>query len=248
MKCSNCNYEADPSWKVCPQCGAPIVHSEQVQKICFHCGASLDEDALFCPECGKKLENVTNSGSQETETITTIIGQMKDYCENLSKQNTATNNNIDSNWSASFCEQLRQAYCNKDISFLKKAYSQNVQIITGAFENKTKNIRYRQQGYKQYVANLQYVFNINKKIDVTFENDSLTGTLYVSSNGRCQVVRLLQQWNSDKYSDRGYLLLVLYCDQNGPQIYIRAWQPEFLGDRHITAFELSGVNNIMGLR
>ena len=57
MKCNNCNKEVEPSWKVCPNCGTPIAHSEKVQKTCRVCEEPLDEDALFCPNCGTEVKN-----------------------------------------------------------------------------------------------------------------------------------------------------------------------------------------------
>jgi len=56
MKCSKCNHEVDPSWKACPFCLTPIVLPEKVQKTCTRCGEPLDEDALFCPECGMEVK------------------------------------------------------------------------------------------------------------------------------------------------------------------------------------------------
>lgn len=56
MKCIKCNQEVNPSWKVCPFCETPIVQAEKVQKTCTHCGEPMDEDALFCPNCGEKVE------------------------------------------------------------------------------------------------------------------------------------------------------------------------------------------------
>lgn len=57
MKCSKCNHEVDPSWKVCPNCLTPIDGLKKVQKTCSSCGEPLDEDALFCPECGMEVKN-----------------------------------------------------------------------------------------------------------------------------------------------------------------------------------------------
>ena len=154
---------------------------------------------------------------------------------------------INTNWSSVFIEQLRQAYCRKDLSFLEDAISSNAQILTGAFEKNKNDIRYRTQGKQQYLANLKYIFGRNKTINVQFETDGFTGTIYSSVDGRCQAVRLLQWWYSDNYSDVGYILLLLYADEDGPRVYFRAWQPEIIGGRHITAQELKGIDNIKGL-
>ena len=188
--------------------------------------------------------------AQQANTVSLLnelSAQLQILSDNLNKQKANVNNTVPAGWSSVFCEQLRLAYCNKDIAFLEKSYTPNAQVTTGAFDTKTNQIRYRAQGYQQYMANLRYIFSKNKAINVRFETDSLTGVLYVSADGRWQLVRLLQQWQSDRYSDRGYLLLLLCIDQTGPKVHIRVWQPEYLGNRHITAQELYGVHNIQGL-
>lgn len=191
----------------------------------------------------KSAEELKTHGSKECECLVRQLGRechisqggIDKIISYIDKQIT-----LPPNWSALFIEQLRQAYCHKDLRFLENAYSITAEIMTGAYDRNSKAIRYRSQTVLQYIANLKYIFNKNKNIDVTFEPDSLTGVLYTSDDGRCQVVRLLQHWHSDNYSDRGYLFLKLYADQNGPKIYIRAWQPEFIDGKHITTQELYG--------
>ena len=127
-------------------------------------------------------------------------------------------------WSKSFLEQLRLAYCRKDMAFLQNVFSPNSQIITGAYVL-GKDIRYRSQGKRQYLANLRYIFVKNKIIDVTFGTDNVTGLLYESADGKCQIVRLLQHWHSDNYTDRGYVSFLIYDNQDGPKVLIRTWRP-----------------------
>ena len=189
------------------------------------------------------METAAKSFNFSDDTVKKLL----DHAAYIREQNANFNNAVPAGWSSAFCEQLRLAYCNKNIAFLEKSYTPNAQVTTGAFDTKTNQIRYRAQGYQQYMANLRYIFSKNKAINVRFETDSLTGVLYVSADGRWQLVRLLQQWQSDRYSDRGYLLLLLCIDQTGPKVHIRVWQPEYLGNRHITAQELYGVHNIQGL-
>ena len=129
-----------------------------------------------------------------------------------------------SGWSKDFIEQIREAYCNKDTSYLEDVFSPKASIITGAFVP-GKDIRYRTQGKRQYMTNLRYIFAKNKKIDVEFETDKMTGVLFESAEGKCQIVRLLQRWTSDNYNDIGYLSLLLFYTQEGPKVYLRAWQP-----------------------
>lgn len=129
-----------------------------------------------------------------------------------------------SGWSKTFLEQIRVAYCRKDIAFLGNVFNPNSLIITGAYI-KGENIRYRSQRKQQYMANLRYVFAKNNNIDVTFETDKMTGVLYESADGKCQIVRLIQNWRSDDYADKGYISFLIYSSQGGPKVYLRAWQP-----------------------
>lgn len=152
--------------------------------------------------------------------------QLQNYLDKPKSQTPPTVTHVNSNWATIFIEQICQAYCNKNIEFLEDAFSQNAQIITGAFEKNQTNIRYRTQGKKQYFANLKYIFQRNKTIDVKFETDNSTGIFYSSADGKCLGYRLLQRWRSDNYSDSGYLYLALYAGQNGPKVMVRVWSPK----------------------
>jgi hypothetical protein len=196
------------------------------------------------------IEGVNKEKEEKLKTLgllNELKNQLQIYLNNLKSQSTPIINTVNLGWSAMFVEQLRQAYCRKDIAFLDNAFSSNAQITTGAFEKSGNNLRYRTQGKQQYMANLKDIFQKNRTIDVKFWSDNLTGLLYASADGRCQVLRWLQTWYSDNYSDTGYLFLVLYADQNGPKVYVRAWQPQFINGRHITLQELNGINNVTGL-
>ena len=196
------------------------------------------------------IDGMTQQQQEDRKTLAALNNlnnQLRIYLDKTKKQSAPAANPIHPNWSAYFIEQLRQAYCRKDLVFLENAFSPNAQIMSGAFENNNNSIRYRTQGKQQYITNLRSIFGKNKTIDVRFEADLFTGMLYSSADGRCQVIRLLQRWRSNNYSDNGYLFLVLYYDQYGPKVYIRAWQPEYIGGRHITLQELNGINNVTGL-
>jgi hypothetical protein len=214
----------------------------------------LQENYKKLQELENRANAIIDSANKEKEEKLKTLGllnelknQLQIYSNNLKNQSTPIINTANLGWSAMFVEQLRQAYCRKDLVFLDNAFSPNAQITTGAFEKSSNNLRYRTQGKQQYMANLKYIFGNNKTIDVKFWSDNLTGLLYASADGRCQVLRWLQTWCSDNYSDTGYLFLVLFADQNGPKVYVRAWQPQFVNGRHITLQELYGINNVTGL-
>ena len=61
VKCPNCGEESDT--KFCPTCG------EKLEKnLCPHCNSELEENAVFCSECGKKIEKEEETQEDEKET------------------------------------------------------------------------------------------------------------------------------------------------------------------------------------
>lgn len=63
MKCPNCNKEINDSFKFCPYCATPIVANK-----CPHCGSmNLPADSKFCPDCGGKIERITENEDKTFE-------------------------------------------------------------------------------------------------------------------------------------------------------------------------------------
>lgn len=61
VKCPNCGEESDT--KFCPTCG------EKLEKnLCPHCNSEIEENAVFCSECGKKIEKEEEKQEDEKET------------------------------------------------------------------------------------------------------------------------------------------------------------------------------------
>lgn len=54
-------------------------------KYCVDCGTQLDDDALFCSNCGKKSEFMPNSDSQNDKTVSNLKKRTNAYQENLEK-------------------------------------------------------------------------------------------------------------------------------------------------------------------
>lgn len=54
-KCRKCGQPINPSWALCPSCGAPTKRHPQVKR-CPRCGAHIQGDVLVCPTCGTDLE------------------------------------------------------------------------------------------------------------------------------------------------------------------------------------------------
>lgn len=108
MKCIKCEKEIQEDFKVCPYCGAKIVHNPVIcpncdnvvsgdyeicsecgsrldgKKVCSHCGALVEEDYKFCPTCAKSLIEVKQEKKESKpkapkEVIATKIKDIKDF-------------------------------------------------------------------------------------------------------------------------------------------------------------------------
>ncbi|MBO7468602.1 MAG: hypothetical protein J6T81_00580 [Bacteroidales bacterium] len=135
-----------------------------------------------------------------------------------------------------FVDHFRDAYNNKDIDYLEKIYSEDALIITGRVVTVDPNkemsrnlmndyrIEYSIKNKKEYLANLQKLFDKNEYINIKFENIQI---IQSEANPKTYGVRLNQRWRSSTYSDDGELFLVIdFSDENKPRIWVRTWQPD----------------------
>ncbi len=129
-------------------------------------------------------------------------------------------------------ERFRSAYNKKDINFLDAVFSEDALIITGRVqERKTRDgiplppkIELIEKNKRQYMKDLEVVFNNNKYINVTFDQIKV---LMHRNDSDVYGVTLHQGYTSDKYHDDGYLFLLWdFRDEAHPQIHVRAWQPD----------------------
>src|SRR5574344_1579804 len=134
-----------------------------------------------------------------------------------------------------FVENFRTSYNRKDLKYLQQVYSDNALIITGRVV-KTVNtpeapmkylsqekIKYVTQTKKEYLDKLAMVFKATKFLNVDFSDIEITQhPKYPDIYG----VILKQGWRTDRYSDEGYLFLVIdFKDELNPLIQVRTWQP-----------------------
>jgi len=135
----------------------------------------------------------------------------------------------------SYVEQFRTAYNRKDLDYLETQFSDKALIITGVKIKKDDrdelhikqsevgddNFTYLKQSKKEYIERLKRLFAVNSFIDVKFDGIRINQHPdYPEVYG----VNLFQIWNSQNYSDEGYLFLMIdYEDENKPLIYVRAW-------------------------
>ncbi len=136
----------------------------------------------------------------------------------------------------SYVEQFRTAYNRKDLEYIETQFSDKALIISGVRIQKQEtdaakpkvdevggesNYKYLTQTKTEYIERLRNLFQVNSFIDVKFDGVRISRHPdYPEVYG----VNLFQVWNSQRYSDEGYLFLMIdYEDENRPLIYVRAW-------------------------
>lgn len=147
-----------------------------------------------------------------------------------------------------YVEQFRTAYNQKDINFLNQVFSDDALIITGkvittkhAEGFTSQKIQYNKQSKEQYIKNLRGVFARNSYIKVTFDDIEV---MRHPVNPNFYGVTLLQGWTSGKYHDDGYLFLLWdFTNENAPQIHVRTWQPDKIGDRPLPKDEVFSLSD-----
>lgn len=136
-----------------------------------------------------------------------------------------------------YVEHLRTSYTTKDIDFLEQLFSENALIVVGTVVHSSQKetgylspaqVVYNIKSKRQYLDRLKQVFQANRTIDVQFSDfhimrhPTLKGIYGVS---------LRQGYQSDLYSDDGYLFLLWdFRDETAPQIHVRTWQPRMQAD------------------
>ncbi len=136
-----------------------------------------------------------------------------------------------------YVEHLRTSYTTKDIDFLEQLFSENALIVVGTVVHSSQKetgylspaqVVYNIKSKRQYLDRLKQVFQANRTIDVQFSDfhimrhPTLKGIYGVS---------LRQGYQSDLYSDDGYLFLLWdFRDETAPKIHVRTWQPRMQAD------------------
>lgn len=128
-----------------------------------------------------------------------------------------------------YVERFRNAYNLKDMPFLEQIYSDDALIITGKVITAKKSditvpkIEYTRNTKKEYLEKLAGVFARNSRINVTFNEIKVVRH---PVNPDFYGVTLLQGWETNTYSDVGWLFLLWdFSDPTAPQIHVRTWQP-----------------------
>ena len=141
-----------------------------------------------------------------------------------------------------FLEFFRTAYNRKDLEYLKKVYSDDALIIVGkVLQEKPdspdylersalsrERIQFIKLNKHRYIERLENIFQKNAFVKVRFDSIDIKRS---PMDSLIYGAMLKQYWSSSKYSDEGYLFLMLdFHDLNNPVIHVRSWQPERFSD------------------
>lgn len=136
-----------------------------------------------------------------------------------------------------YVEHLRTSYTTKDIDFLEQLFSENALIIVGTMVHTSQQetnylspsqVIYNVKSKRQYLDRLKQVFKANQSIDVQFSDFHIMR--HPTTKG-IYGVSLRQKYQSDIYSDDGYLFLLWdFRDETAPKIHVRTWQPRMQAD------------------
>lgn len=154
-----------------------------------------------------------------------------------------------------FVENFRTSYNRKDLDFLKKIFSDNALIITGkVIKEKVSDgnsimqslpkekIVYVKQTKSEYMDKMQQIFAANAYLNIKFDE------LKVVQHGKYPDyygVTVKQYWNSSKYSDVGYVFLLIdFSNEDNPLIHIRTWQPNMVNGRELANSEKININSV----
>lgn len=132
-----------------------------------------------------------------------------------------------------FCEDLKNAYMKRDLQFMENIFSDDALIITGKVIMRQKaEIGMSQKDYeytvktkKEYLKKLREVFNNPRTgaINVNFREYRVKRH---NAKPNYYGVTLIQDWNTDGYSDQGIVFLVWdFSNKEQPKIQVRTWQP-----------------------
>ena len=137
-----------------------------------------------------------------------------------------------------YVEHFRTSYNQKDLKFLRQVFSDDALIITGKVIKVKKSevvpsgnkIIYSTQTKQQYLDNLSRAFKAASYVKVNF--DDVVIVEHPTIKG-IYGVTVHQQWNTNRYSDEGYVFMVWdFRNPDLPQIHVRTWQPDYLDKEH----------------
>ncbi|MDR0866191.1 MAG: hypothetical protein LBO74_14850 [Candidatus Symbiothrix sp.] len=134
-----------------------------------------------------------------------------------------------------FIELFRSAYCNEDIDFIEKVFSDEALIIVGKevriwksnpeISKKFLKIKHSYKKYtkSEYIANLRKAFDKNEYVNVKFDDLKIDRH---KKDHNIYGITVRQRWYSSTYNDEGWLFLMIdFSNIKEPLIWVRTWQP-----------------------
>jgi len=146
-----------------------------------------------------------------------------------------------------FIEDFRTAYGRKDLNYLNQVFSNDAIIITGRVVKPPPQrsdrpivmppkVELVKQNKVQYMTKLAEVFRANSYIYLDFSEIKITQS---EIHPEIYGVELKQGWHADRYSDEGYLFLMIdFKNELEPMIHVRTWTPDSMFD--LSAFPIGG--------
>ena len=135
----------------------------------------------------------------------------------------------------SFVENFRTAYDRKDIKYIESVFGDKALIIVGKVikeenprigldENvEVEKVKFIRLSKQEYIKNLTSTFKSNSYIKVKYDSIEVTQS---GMNNAFYAVNLVQDWKTTRYSDKGYLFLLIdFTIEDKPIIHVRAWEP-----------------------
>lgn len=199
----------------------------------FTKGKQSIENVVFTFDKNKKVDGI--QFALEERSARNIMGDTR-YSE--TSQLTLIN----------FMENYKTAFALKRLDYIESIFADDAVIITGRVLQKTEttdnnqlmlnNVVYTRQSKKEYIARLDNSFKSKEWISIKFGQTAFEK----SAQGEQYGIRLLQDYASSNYGDRGYLFLLIdVANPDKPLIRVRTWQPETANS---TPFSLSDYDRL----
>ena len=138
-----------------------------------------------------------------------------------------------------FMENYKTAFALKRLEFLRTIFDEKAVIIVGNEVQRTnippmeldrnskrfsqKSIQYIRYNKEQYLNKLERSFRQKDFINIHFANNDVKKL----GNEDIYAIQIAQDYYSDNYSDKGYLMLIIDLTKpERPLIKVRTWQPD----------------------
>ena len=152
-----------------------------------------------------------------------------------------------------FVEKYRTSFLCRDISTIDSLFADEAVIIVGRILKKTSikdgykylkisneqpEASYIQYTKEQYLKNLAKLFKSTEDIFIGYSSMNIIRKNVEKVYG----ISMRQDYNSTKYSDEGYLFLLVDFEAKNPQIYVRTWQPKEWDEQSLIRLSNFNIN------